>query len=259
MRRLFAFFSFLAAAGAIAFGAADDNGQWMMRYYKSPEPEAVAAKMAAWQKQGMLKEESTQPVMIGFFLRVMHDNPGKAVEWLQLSESYPPVDRQAIRIAAWYSKVPAAKDYLKSKALKEFADREPPDVALLPVDNPSSMDFNWAIYFASGDAMALRRIIGAFGFGMDYGAIERLPSSRQTAADRRAAANDATFRAAQWSITSNCQQDETIFATCKRLLKSGELSDIEQTALKQSLAKVKPDDPDLKAEDPKPKDSKPEK
>jgi hypothetical protein len=57
--------------------------------------------------------------------------------------------------------------------------------------------------------------------------------------------NDLTFRAAQTGITANCQQDETIFAICKRLLLSGELSKIEQSALKESLLKAQPDDAEI--------------
>ena len=258
MRQLFALLSFFAAASAMVF--ADDNeGQWMMQYYKHPEPNAIAAKLSAWQQQGLLKKKETQPVMIGFFLRVMHDNPEKAMEWLQTSESFPAVDRQAMRIAAWYSKVPAAKDYLDFKNLREFAHRDPPDVASLPIDSPSSVDFNWAIYYASGDAAAIRRIIGAFRFGTDFGASDRFATSQQTDADRQAAANDETFRAARWSLTSNCEQDETIYEICKRLLKSGELSEIEHAALRQSLGTAKPDDADLKAEDAKAESSKPAK
>jgi hypothetical protein len=246
MRRLFIFLSVLATVGATLF--AEDDSQWLMRYYKSPEPEAIAAKLPIWQQHGLLKNENTQPGMIGFFLQAMHDNPAKAVEWLQISESFPPVDRQAIRIAAWYSKIPAARDFLNSRKLNEFADREPPDVASLPVDSPASLNFNWAMYFASGDGLILRRIIGALRFQVDNGAIERLRSSRQTDADRRAEMNDATFRAAQTSITSNCKQDETIYGICKRILRTGNVSSIEQTALREVLVTVKPDDADLAPE-----------
>lgn len=231
---------------------ADDNeGQWLMQYYKKPEPNSIAAKLPQWQKEGLLSKKESQPVMIGFFLRVMHDNPGKAVEWLQISESFPPVDRQAIRIAAWYSKVPAARDYLTEKNLKEFARRDPPDVATLPLNSASSVDFNWAIYYASGDTTAIRRVIGAFRLGMDFGAIDRFSTSAQTDADRQAAANDEIFRAAKWSVTSNCEQDVTVYEFCKRLLKSGELSGIEQAALRQCLGTAKPDDSDIKREEPK--------
>jgi hypothetical protein len=244
MHRFFVLLSFFAAVSTMAF-AAEDDGWWLMHYYKHPDPDVIAGKMPSWQKQGMFKDESKQPVMIGFFLRLMHDNPEKAVEWLQVSESFPPVDRQAVRIAAWYSKVPAAKEYLDSRRLREFA-KVPPDVDSLPVVNPSSVDFNWAIYYASGDMTALRRIIGAFRFGNDFGALERFATSRQTEEDRKAAGNDATFRAAKWSLTSNCEQDERVYEICKRLLKSGELSDIEHAALRQSLGTAKPDDPDIK-------------
>ena len=50
----------------------------------------------------------------------------------------------------------AAQEYLDFNNLREFAHRDPPDVATLPMASPSSVDFNWAIYYASGDSAVLR-------------------------------------------------------------------------------------------------------
>ena len=104
------------------------------------------------------------------------------------------------------------------------------------------LDFYWGVYFATGDASAIRNIVGALELSKDSGAADRYKTSPKTEADKQAALNDAIFQSAMWSLTSNCKQDEKVFAICKDLLTPEKLPDnTQRTFLAVALSKARPD------------------
>lgn len=228
-----------------------DDAQWLMRYYQDPKPDEVAAHLADWQKQGILAKADSQPALLGFLSRVMKENPDKVVGWLETAESFPTGDRLVVLTAAWYGDTPQAQGYFKSKELGAFAGKTPPDTAALNVDSPSILDFYWGAYAATGDPLALRRIISALEFSKDAGALDKYKSSQQTEADKLAAYHDSIYQAAMWSLTSNCRQDAKAFAICKELLAPGKLSSAERTFLAVALSKANPDQVKVEVKDGK--------
>jgi hypothetical protein len=227
----------------LAFGgsALADDGQWLMSYYKAPKPDDIARLLPEWQKQGGFDQQKGQAATVGFLSRVMKDNPGKVRPWLEIAEAFPAADRHAMLIAAWYSAAPEAQAYFKENKLDEFAGKTPPDTSAFPVTHASILDFYWGAYFATGDASTIRNIIGALELSKDSGALDRYKTSEKTEADRQAAMNDAIYQAAMWSLTSNCKQDEKLFAICKDLLAPERLATTQRTFLAVALSKARPE------------------
>ena len=225
------------------FASADlaEDGKWLAQYYKHPAPGEIATKLLLFQKDGLFDNPRTKMPMLGFFSRVMRDNPSKIEQWLHIAESFSEADKQTVFTAAWLANTEQSKNFFKSHDVKQLLDKTPPDINNLPINDSKVLDFYWATYSASGDPNAIRRIISALEFEKDAGAVKKYKSSEHTEADKQAAYHDAIFQAAMWSLTSNCSQDEKIYSICQDWFNSGKLTKPEEMFLGIALSKANPD------------------
>ena len=65
------------------------------------------------------------------------------------------------------------------------------DVLHHPIDHPVVLDMLWAHYFATGDAVAVRRVISALEHRSEHGAAARFRETKQTPEDQARAMRDA--------------------------------------------------------------------
>jgi hypothetical protein len=114
------------------------------------------------------------------------------------------------------------------------------DLLTHPIDHPVVVDMLWAHYFATGDAVAVRRVITGLEYLGDHGAAERFPDTAQTPEDRARATRGALFETASRSLISLMKQDAALFALCEQIFDDPDLSPNQRLSLAITLEKLDP-------------------
>lgn len=238
---------FLAMLVAPAVKAEDSQqekaalGHWMMSYYQKPTPEKVSSRLTSATKLGMFKKESAHPPIIVFLSRVMEQNPKLVAGWMKEFENLDEKQREVFLIAAWYSDTEASRNYFQEKQLQEYLENEPPDLLKLEMNTPSRLDMMWGYFFATGKIEPIRRIVSSLELAKYSGAMERYRDSKMKK-DKTEALYEVTFRAAMWSLESNCQQHSAVLKHCKTIYAEAELPELQREGLGVLLLKLEPDD-----------------
>ncbi len=235
---IIAHLSILAVQPALA---EDKPGNWMMSYYKKPNPERVVVEIRSMTQQGMLKKESAQPPIIAFLSQVMAANPKQVPKWLEEFKTLDEKQRLTLWAAAWYSDTAEAKDFFRKQQLEAYLRQPAPKILELEVNNPSTLDMLWGYFLATGEEKPIRRIISAFGLSKHTGALERYKTSEKTEQAKKEAYLDITFQAAQWSLESNCREHPLVLKHCEAIFADPKLPQDQSLWLGVVLTKVKPE------------------
>ena len=235
---LFAILLFSTAQTALA-------ADWLSHYYEHPTPERFVSEVQAMSKAGSLSNPNTASAISVFLGRVMAANPTQIDAWLAELEGLKGVDRQTVLMAASLSATKEAQTYIDRQPDAEKYRAKPIDIRALEPKHPTVLDMLWADFFATGDALPVRRIVVALNYDKYSGALERYAKSEKTAQDRNEAILDAVFKAAMWSLESNTQQHPRVGQILDQIYFSGKLTQPEQVWLAAILAKAMPEQYEL--------------
>ena len=226
----------LFAAAQNAF--ADD---WISYYYESPAPERFVAEVQAMSKAGSLSNPNSAAMTSVFLGRVMAANPAQVNSWLTKLGDLKGNDRQTLLFAAKLSKTKEAQAYLDGQPDAEKYRAKTIDIRTLEPKNPTVLDMLWADFFATGEAVPIRRIVVALNYDKYSGALDRYAKSEKTEKDRDEATLEAVFKAAMWSLESNATQHRRVGETLEQIYFAGELTQPEKLWLSVILAKAMPE------------------
>jgi hypothetical protein len=213
---------------------------WLTFYYRKPQPDRFVDEVRNMSKAGVLTNEGSEPPTVAFLSRVMVANPDKIAAWMTALADVSDSNKDKLHRAIWLSDTKEGRAYLKEKGVKKYVEKAPPDILKMEIDSPDVLDMLWGYFFATGDEAPIRRLVSAFNYSKYFGAIQRFKTSKQTAEDKKNALNDAIFRAAMWSIGSNCKQHPRVKEHCEHLLKGNDLNPSEVRILKMVLGKTDP-------------------
>jgi hypothetical protein len=211
---------------------------WVDAYYRNPQPDRFVAEVRARSKSGKLSAPKAAPPMVAFLSRVMADNPEKIAVWMAALADLPESDKETLHKAIWLSRTTAGKAYLEKEGLLKYLAQPAADILKLPIESPAVLDMLWGYFFATGDEAPIRRIVSAANYYPSLGALERYKTSARTEADARQAQKEVIFRAAMWSLGSNCRQHRRVKEICDKLLEGGDLNPTERNCLKTVLANL---------------------
>lgn len=96
------------------------------------------------------------------------------------------------------------------------------------------------MYFATGDAVAVRRVISALEHLSDRGAAARFRETKQTPEDQARAMRDALFEVATRSLVSLMKEHAPLFALCEQIFDDPDLSPNERVSLAIIFEKLDP-------------------
>ncbi|MEM9540402.1 MAG: hypothetical protein AAGA60_13000 [Cyanobacteria bacterium P01_E01_bin.42] len=183
--------------------------QWMSFYYQNPQPDRLPDAIATLSQEGYLqKANAVQPIL--FFLScIFRDRPEKLSEWLSQWNDLPSRDRQILVNAIWLSNTPQAREYLANLAketedlaientINSLIQKSPPDIASLPIGDPSMIDVFWAGFMATGEEKYVLNIIAV---------LSNINSSEDSL-------KTAIANAAKWSLTSQARIHEKVMLIC---------------------------------------------
>jgi len=214
---------------------------WLGHYYEHPTPERFVTEVQALSKTGNLSNPKTAALISVFLGRVMAANPRKVDGWLSQLGELKGGDRQTLLAAANLSGTKEAQAYLDRQADAERYRGKPIDIRTLEPKNPTILDMLWADFFATGEAVPVRRIVVALNYDKYSGALDRFAKSEKTEKDRNDALLEAVFKAAMWSLESNARQHHRVGEILEQIYFSGGMTQQEQVWLSAVLAKAMPD------------------
>lgn len=233
---------FLAVAlFAAAQSAYADDWDWFSHYHENPTPERFVAEVQALSKTGNLSNPKAAAITSVFLGRVMAANPTQVDAWLSKLGDLKGDDRQTLLFAASLSRTREAQAYLDGQADAAKYRAKPIDIRAIDPNNCTVLDMLWADFFATGEAVPIRRIVVALNYEKYSGALDRYAKSEKTEKDRDEAMLEAVFNAARWSLESNAKQHRKVGETLEQLYFTGELTQPEKVWLSTILAKAMPE------------------
>lgn len=195
------------ASDVAAFETSTDVLRWISTYRSRRDPDRVAAAYRTASRTGALKEPSTAGIYVGFLAGLIGAAPGDADRLIDAVLPIGPSDRWVVVRAIAYSGHPEWKRLLASLApripqygamiegylggssptLSQLAMprklpfwerwrdalfRTDDDAALAP--GPAVIDTLWGVYFATGEADPIERIVALLPWSNDHDDLERL-------------------------------------------------------------------------------------
>lgn len=218
-----------------------DETDWMLNYYKNPQPDQVVEKVNSMARAGLFSKKDKISPFIGFLSQLMASNPKMLTGWLDTWSKLGKDDKEAIYLSAWHSRTQEAKAYFQLHNLNTYLDKSAPDILSIEVDNPDTLDTLWGRFFASGSEVPIRRIVSSFALSKYMGSLDRYKDSLKTQANKEDAFLDATFQSAVWSVESNCRQHPRVLEICEKIYNENSLQRREQLCLFTILQKINPD------------------
>jgi len=117
----------------------------------APSPDAFSKQVRAMADRGLLKDENAQVPIIAFLSQVMSANPKRIPEWIDEASDLDEKQRNALLAAAWYSDTAEARDLFKKQERDAYLKEKAPDILVIDVNNPSTLDMLWGYFMATGD------------------------------------------------------------------------------------------------------------
>ena len=223
---------------------------WMVFYYQNPEPNKFTGKLIAFSKAGLLNEEKRQFPLLGFASTVFHDNSSKIKKWIHEIDNLPQDHKKIVLLALWLSDTDESKDLFQTKKYGEAikgknyfnfeTDKTPPNLDYIDRMYGGFLDIQWGRFLATGKKKYVRLIIGTLDYGDSWGASKKY-SKPLSEDQKKEILREANFKAALWSLQSNCKVHSLVKQYCSEIYQTGNLSAREKKYLGMLLSKVYPE------------------
>ena len=223
------------------FVSADAILRWMNGYRAKPEPQKLSLAFRAMVVHGVLQDNETSGVYLGFMAGVLGVAGKHAPELIEKLFPIPPEHQLNIIKAIAYSDLPDWTDVLRS-----FAERMParavaidryltgkmPALADLALDSgPAPLDIMWGQYYASGAYDPILRIVSVLPWSKEQNNLERLTIGAM----------------AKWTLASNSSRDMDLLRLLKGAIahetkaNAAILSDVIEAAETGEIGKIRKD------------------
>lgn len=209
------------------FGSQEKILQWIDGYRLEPEPARLPEAVKAMSKLGLLRDQDTAGVHVGFMAGVLGANQLSAEKLVTGMVPMPPEDQAAIVKAIAYSGLPDWKELLG-----RFVERMPARKVMIdgflfgksklltdmPLDTgPAPIDTLWGYYFATGGYQPVQRIITALAWAKDKRDVNKLTIGS----------------VAKWTLANNAARDKALLDLCRDEAKVASHPKEVQDALKE--------------------------
>ena len=211
--------------------AAPPADTWLTGYFLDPKPEELPAKIRAWSKEGLLRDESARQTFIGFLSQVYRQNRERVAEWQAGFVDLPPEDRQTLQLALLFSRTSEADAVLTEENGKEFEKPEVPKILEVPLTQLPAFDLLLGFYFATGSENALARLVSCFNF-LAIG--ERPPNVPEGYTPYY----EILPSKAYWALSGLAAENESLKKSLETMAASGGLTELEQKHVGQILEEL---------------------
>jgi hypothetical protein len=231
------------ANAAVAKATPEEMGQWVMNYYRRPDPETVPARIRRLSELKMLEKRPHPQAFEMFFGQVLRANPDKIAPWMNELGDLPAADRKVLHQALWISQTDQGKQWLREHNERELAERagHPLTTGAPLVLEPYHLDMLWEWFFATGDKAPVQQIVGKFNLLANDPGEDRLPDKPPPGSDRPTVLRFAIGGAAVWSASSLATSHDKLLAILKEIEKDPKLPPRAGAWLKRVLQIAKED------------------
>jgi hypothetical protein len=188
----------------------EELSQWMMNYYKNPEPHFLldAFKYATPKKK--IAKAGSRPMLMGFFSSSLSKDTIRQREFFnQLKDTNDEDYIYGYGLTLWYIhsefSISLMDKFLGQERLKKYdlefdnmRDQRFPNIWTDSIKEPAHLDKLWADFFATGNEASIRKIITK---------LADLKSNNQY--------DVVTANSARWSLASNSIAHDKVFEVCK--------------------------------------------
>ena len=199
-----------ASAQTGPFRSAELIGRWINAYRSKPEPQKLPQLFRAMADLGMLADQDSSGLYLGFVGGVLAANPAKASELISKMFPLPPEHQAPLIKAIAYSGLPEWRDLLRQNAermpsrvvlIDRFVTGRMPALEALQLDaGPVPLDVLWGNYFGTGAFEPVLRIVSVLKWAKDVDDVEKLTIGSMV----------------KWTLATNASHDVELL----RLLKS---------------------------------------
>jgi len=210
----------------IADATIGDMSQWLMNYYKQPDPETIPARVHRLSKLGMLAKRPHPQAFEMFFAQLMKKHPDKIAEWMKQMSDLPDAERKILVQAVWMSQTTEGKQWLREHDEKELAEKPGHP---LTTDKPYvleayHLDMLWEWFFATGEKAPVEQIVGKFDLIPVDPEEDGQPPRPPAGVDRATQLRYAIGGSAVWSATSLATTHDRLFKYLKEIQSDPRLS-----------------------------------
>lgn len=155
----------IIGTGPVCGQEADTLDTWMSHYYEHPQPEHLIRWVHAVARSGRFHQPDREVPLMVFISAVIRQNPERAAQWCLALEDLDEEARLDVGWAFHNARVPASKVCVESglglgvPLAASIQEAEPFDPMAQPAQIPVEVDALWAIFFATGNARAIERIM----------------------------------------------------------------------------------------------------
>ncbi len=210
---------------SIAEASAQDLSQWLMNYYKKPDPETVPARLRRMSALKMLEKRPHPQAFEMFFSQIMKKQPDGIAAWMDTLSDLPEAERKILHQAIWISQTPEGKKWLLAHDEKDLAEKpgHPLTTGEAYVLEPYHLDMLWEWFFATGEKTPIEQIVGKFNMlPVDPGE-DRLPPAPPPGVDRATQLRYVIGRVAVWSASSLATSHDRLHEILKEIEKDPRL------------------------------------
>lgn len=214
----------------------DDLSQWVMNYYRHPDPENFVARVRRMSALDMIN--NGRPEANEMFLgQIMRSNPDRIAGWMKELADLPEANRRTLQNAVWVSQTDQGKAWLAANGRKDLAEKEghPLTTGAAMVLEPYVVDLCWEWFLATGDEAPVRRIVSFFNMLPDDPGDADLPEKPVPGGDRPTYLRKMIGGAAVWSASSLASRHERLLEILKRLQKDPQLPPRGAAWLKRTI------------------------
>jgi hypothetical protein len=199
------------------FDSLEDFSKWVTYYYIQPEPKKLQAALKFYTGSPIFDKTNTRMPTAVFFASILRNNNGLMEEVYKEVSSRGSVNAKAMLLKIlWLVNNTESKQFIDkakigwaasqlSDDFKAISITSAPDISNGEINDPGQLDMFWAAFMATGDRLAIKKIISAL----------RLLKSNN-------GLDIAIGGAAKWSLTSSAIQHQRVYEICKEELNSAE-------------------------------------
>jgi hypothetical protein len=216
---------------------------WFSKYYQDPKPDEVINVIINYSKKGIFENKAVAAISY-FFATILDNNPFLTEELLNVYAKQETKTKTDFLKVFAYMKNPPKEIIIKlgqeennsyTEALKQKAQM--PDL-YGKINSGEQLDMLWSDFFATGQYKPLKKIAEALDY---YSYVEKGSKFNKDTNPAKTEDDKATlyyysiFRAAMWSIGSNCKQHMLIRGYYNGMLQDTEVSKIAKACISATL------------------------
>jgi hypothetical protein len=225
----------------IAEASTGDMSQWLMNYYKHPDPETIPARIQRLSQLGMLAKRPHPQAFEMFFAQLMKKHPDKIADWMKETSDLPEAERKILVQSVWMSQTKEGKEWLREHDEKELAEKPGHP---LTTDGPyvleaHHLDMLWEWFFATGEKAPIEQIVGKFNLIPVDPGNDPQPPRPPAGVDRATSMRYAIGGSAVWSATSLATTHDRLYKFLKEIEKDPRLPARGGAWLKRVLEQAK--------------------